>query len=367
MKRLLAVSISASLAFVACDTDSNLNNCNYDESAMLTNYADNIIIPRFENLETSLQLLEGSVDAFEANPTAGLLGEIQVAYRAAYLQYQRCSAFAFGPGLIDGLPFRNRFNTFPVNTTLVESNIAAGADVATSPQSSVGFPAIEYLIFPSNGQTTQNLVDAFTVEVDAVNRMNYLKGLSAELRTASSSISSDWEAYRSVFISNTGTAVGTSISMMVNEFNRDFEVLKNFKFKIPLGKLNGGVVLPDKVEGYYSGLSVDLAKAQVDALKDLYNGVGDNNADGEGLYEYLDCLKTEASAGGSLADYISDRFNTIYTKLEAIPDPLTTALQTNKPVVDDAYTEMQMTVPYIKHEMTTAFGVQINYESGDGD
>lgn len=367
MKRLLAVSISVSLAFVACDTDSNLNNCNYDESAMLTNYADNIIIPRFNDLATATELLHGSVQAFQNTPSLGMLDEVRVTFRAAYGQYQRCSAFGFGPGLINGLSFRDRFNTFPVNTTTVESNIIAATPVSASAQSSVGFPAVEYLIFPANGETDQDVLDAFTIQADATNRMNYLLGLTEELRITSNDIHTGWQNYRGSFIGNTGTAVGSSISLMVNEFNRDFEVLKNFKFKIPLGKLNGGVVLPDKVEGYYSGLSLELAKEQVDALKDLYNGMGENNADGEGLYEYLDCLKTEASAGGSLAEYISDRFNGIYTKLDAIPDPLTTTLQTNKPVVDEAYTEMQMTVPSIKHEMTTAFGVQINYESGDGD
>jgi hypothetical protein len=367
MKKLFAVSAIVSLAFTACDTDSNLNSCDYDESAMLTNYADNIIIPRFDDLATATELLHGSAQAFQNSPSLGTLDEVRVFYRAAYKQYQRCSSFAFGPGLVDGLPFRDRFNTFPVNTTAVESNISSGTSVGQSAQSAVGFPAMEYLIYPADGQTNQDILDAFTTGADAAQRMVYLVGLSEELKNTSGTISDEWQTYRDAFVSNTGTAVGTSISMMTNEFNRDFEIMKNFKFKVPLGKLNGGVVLPDKVEGYYAGNSVELATEQTAALKALYLGVGENNADGEGLYDYLDCLKTESSAGGSLADYISERFDLIQQKLDVVPDPLSETLQTNKPIVDEAYTEMQMTVPSIKHEMTTAFGVQINYESGDGD
>ena len=366
MRKLLAIC-ALSIAFAACDTSENLNNCNYDESAMLTNYADNIIIPRFDDLSVSTQLLHGAVLAFQADPTIGTLVEVKISFKAAYVQYQRCSAFAFGPGLINGLPFRDRFNTFPVNTNLVESNVTTDAEVSASPQSAVGFPAVEYLIFGEIGQTEQDVLDAFTMGNDAVNRVNYLIGLCDELQSTSANISSNWETYRSSFVSNSGTAVGSSISLVTNDFNWDYEIMKNFKFKIPLGKFNGGVVLPDKVEGYYAGISSELAQEQISALSAVYLGVGENGADGEGLYDYLDCLKAEVSSGGSLAEYISGRFDAIQQKLDAVPDPMAETLQSNKPLVDDAYTAMQMTVPSIKHEMTLAFGVQINYESGDGD
>jgi predicted lipoprotein len=80
----------------------------------------------------------------------------------------------------------------------------------------------------------------------------------------------------------------------------------------------------------------------------------------------LECLQTQ-SGDKLLSEAIAEKFEDISSQLAQIPDPMSETLMTNKPLVDDAYTQMQMTVPLIKHEMTTAFGVQINYDSGDGD
>ena len=366
MRKLTVILVSVSLAFTACDTNSNLNNCDFDESAMLVNYADGIILPRINDLATTTQALENAINAFVANPSTSLLLEARSSFKVAYKQYQRCSSFAYGPGLISGVPFRDRFNTFPTNTNFMESSITAGTAVSASPQSVVGFPAVDYLLFGSDGETDEAVVEKFTTGPSATNRCTYLSQLSAELKSTTESIQQGWDGYRSTFIGNTGSALGTSISMMGNEFNRDYEIMKNFKFKVPLGKLNGGVVLPDKVEGYYSGISSELAAEQMSAIKDFYLGISETGTDGQGLADYLECLQVESSEK-LLHEAILERFQTIENELAQVPDPMSETLSSNKPVVDQAYTEMQMTVPLIKHEMTTAFGVQINYDSGDGD
>jgi predicted lipoprotein len=366
MKRIVGLVIMVSLALGACDTDSNLNNCDFDETGMLTNYADGVIQPRFNDLVTATTLLKGSVDAFVSTPTIGLLNEARITFRAAYNQYQRCSQFAFGPGLINGVPFRDRFNTFPTNTSILETSIENGTAVTASPQSVVGFPAVDYLLFGTEGETDQQILDKFTTVTSATNRIAFLVELAAELQNTSESIADGWIGYRSQFIGNTGSSNGSSISTLVNEFNRDYEIMKNFKFKVPLGKLNGGVALPDKVEAFYSGISTELSESQTEAIREFYLGISESGVDGLGLDDYLECLQTE-SGDKLLSEAISDQFQLIFEKLDLVADPLSEELVNNKPLVDDAYQAMQDAVPMIKHEMTTAFGVQINYESGDGD
>lgn len=366
MRKLVIMCLGLLVAVTACDTQPNLNNCDFDESAMLTNYADDIIMPRFGNLETGVILLDGVIASFSANPTLGMLTEIKVTFGATYVAYQRCSSFAFGPGLIDGVPFRERFNTFPTNTAAIDQNIANATAVSVSPKSAVGFPAIEYLIFGDGTQSDQEVFDLFTTDSNASNRLSYLQELSAELKTTTLQINQGWQNYRSSFVSNLGASAGSSISLLVNEFNYDFEILKNFKFKIPLGKLNGGVILPQNVEGFYTGGTALLAVEQASASLEVFLGVGENLTDGQGLYDYLVCLDTK-SGDRLLADEIKEGFELIIEKLEAIPDPMSETLASNKPIVDAAYTEMQMMVPNIKHDMTSALGVQISYQDADGD
>ena len=373
MSKLFKACIGLLLISLACNTpNDNLVNCDFDQPAMLTNYADEIIIPRFADLEIGMLFLEGSFNAFEDNPTIGLMNEIKVSFGAVYTSYQDCSPFGFGPGLINGVSFRARFSTFPTNTSVINSNILSGVDVSASPASTVGFPAIDYLLFGEPGMTDAQVFELFTTDANAANRRAYLGQLITEMKTITEQINADWGSYRSTFIANTGNSAGSSLSLLVNEFNYDFETLKNFKFKIPLGKFNGGVVLPETVEAYYAGGSVQLATRQTSAMKRLFLGVGENGADGLGLYEYTLCVKplteNEQNQGlVTLADDISEQFIEIETALELVPDPLSETLQNNKPLVDEAHTQMQMMVPLIKHEMTSALGVQISYQDNDGD
>ena len=373
MRKVIGLVAGFCFLCMSCNTpDDDLVNCEFDQTAMLTNYADNIIIPRFENLKTGLVLLNASVQSFVADPTPGLLVEVRVTFGAAYLAYQDCGTFAFGPGMINGVPFRERFNTFPTNTVAIEQSVSNGTSVSSSPKSAVGFPALEYLIYGDGSLSEQEISDLFASGTNAEGRKAYLQGLAAELDATIGQMISDWGSYRSQFISNVGTAEGTSISLLVNEFNFDYETLKNFKFKIPLGKFNGGIVLPETVEAYYSGRSAQLAIRHLAGLKRLYGGIGENGADGLGIQDYLACLRpltsTQQQNGETtLASDIAEQFLDAEAALELIPDPMSETLTTNKQVVDDAYLQLQMMVPMIKSELTSALGVQINYQDNDGD
>lgn len=372
MRKLILTGALMCCGMISCDTSPQLVNCDFDESAMLTNYADNIIIPRLSDLDVSLLLLHSSAQQFAGTPSIGLLNEVKVSFGAAYGQYQECSMFAFGPGLISGVPFRERFNTFPTNATEIESNIQNGVQVSACPKSTVGFPALDFLLFGESGITTEDMLTLFTTDVNASNRMQYLLGITSELTTTASAIKTGWETsggnYRQQFISNTGTAEGTSIGLLVNEFNYDFETLKNFKFKVPLGKFNGGVVLPEKVEAYYAGGSALLAKRQAEAFKNLFTGSSSNGSDGIGLDDYLTCLEAKSTVtSADLTTETIEQFDVIIASIDAIPDPMSEALVSNFDLVDDAHTELQRLVPLIKYDMTTALSVQLNYQDNDGD
>lgn len=369
--RKLFICLSIVFGVASCDVSPNLVSCDFDEKEMLTNYADEIIIPRIAALSLSLILFESSVQQFAVTPSIGLLNEARIFYGTAYTQYQECSMLAFGPGLIDGVPFTERFNTFPTNTTTINANVTNGTAVSVSPRSAVGFPAVDYLLFSEHGTSNDDVLALFITDPLATNRKAYLQELAMEMKTTSAQIEQAWLAtggnYRQEFIDNTGTAEGTSISLLINDFNFDFEILKNFKFKIPLGKFNGGVVLPEKVEAFYSGGSAQLAQRQTEAFKKLYEGMGTNGTNGPGLYEYLTCLETEGTSGALLADEISDQFESIVQAVNAVQDPMSESLITDFTTVDNAYLQMQMMVPKIKYEMTSALGVQINYQDNDGD
>jgi predicted lipoprotein len=369
--RKILVLLAIIMGGVSCDTSPDLVNCDFDEQEMLSNYSDELIIPRLTDFSLSLFLFESIVNEFAATPSIGLLNEVRILYGTAYLQYQECSAFQFGPGLISGVPFTERFNTFPTYTLAILDNVSNGLEVTSAAKSSVGFPAIDYLLFVEPGTSNDDVLSLFTADALAANRMTYLQQLATELKTVSAQMEQGWLAsggnYRTTFINNTGTAEGSSISLLANSFNFDFETMKNFKFKIPLGKFNGGIVLPEKVEAYYAEESIQLVKAQLESFKLIYEGTGTNGADGPGFYEYLACLEITSMSGGLLADDIRSQFESIEQALEPVSDPMSEALVSDFATVDNIYSQMQIMVPKIKHEMTSALTVQINYQDNDGD
>lgn len=347
-----------------CKPDEQVN-CDFDQAGMLTNYAENLIVPAFTELNLGNTLLKGSIDLFVSDPNTANLVEVRIAWLAAYKAYQRTSMFAFGPAVIGGAPFFERFNTYPTDYTAIEARIAAD-EVITGDYSValVGFPAIEYLIVGDGSQSEQEVVDAFIADPS---RGQYLSSLAEELLTTSTAIKNDWASYQGSFVANTGTADGSSESLLINAYIQDFEIKKNFAFKIPLGKFNGGVVLPEQCEGFHSGYSAELALEQMMASARAYAGISSSGANGLGLDDHLDCLKYGEEDGVYLFTRIVSQYDEIEVAVDAIPDPMSETLISDKPVVDDAHTLMQQLVPMIKRDLTAAIGIQISYVDSDGD
>jgi predicted lipoprotein len=369
LKRHLLLFCLIAFATTSCDTDGgDTVNCDFDAAAMRTNYADGIIIPQLEEWHLSTQVLVSMANYFASQPNAENLVELRITFFASYKVFQEVSSFAYGPGVINGQAFRDMVNTFPTNANIINSQVVAGnVNAAVNPVSTVGYPALEYLLFGAQGATQAEVVSTFNDGPDAADRVAYVVSLVQHLNSIAQGQVDGWETYRATFINASGSGEGSTLEQLVNQFNRDLENLKNYKLQIPLGKFNGGVVIPDQLEGYYSGGSAQLANAQLQALRNIYLGVGANGSDGLGLHDYLECLRAGEDADGLLSEAISDQFQAIADAFMLLEDPLSQQLVNNKPVVNDAYVQLQMMVPLVKREMSSAMGVQISYVSGDGD
>ena len=154
--------------------------------------------------------------------------------------------------------------------------------------------------------------------------------------------------------------------MLVNQLNYDFELLKNAKIGIPLGKKTFGTPIPAKVEAFYSTQSLVLVTEHLKSISTIYLGKNLQNAHGLGLDDYLAHLKAQHSLG-LLNDVIKNQFTLAETKLAAIPGTLSQAVVSNPAVVDAAYAELQKLVVLLKVDVPSALGVLITYQDNDGD
>ncbi len=298
-----AVIISGSLFFSCsregCMDEKALNysdkaknengSCLYDNSvilsAMLNDIGENIILPRYHKMDSLTQVLDASIQYFTSNISEANLIIVQQKLKQTELAWQKCSTFEFGPAEDNSL--RTHVNTFPTDVLSIEDKIVSGSYDLNSFLATgyKGLPAIDYLVNKNDNNTT---VSDFQ---SASNRVTFLENLSSSLKIYISKVYLGWIAsngnYIETFVSSEGSDVSSSLSLLINQFNYDYELLKNAKIGIPLGKATLGRPKPKQLEAYYGKISAELANESIKGLFNLYNGISESGIDENGFRDYL--------------------------------------------------------------------------------
>ena len=342
----------------------------FDRAGMLTNIGNNIIIPDYQNLSAAVNTLDSAIAAFNTNPNATNLTNVQTIFKNAYRAWEVCSVFQFGPADTEFLT--TNCNTFPVDSNRVNTNINSGSYTlsAATNVSAKGFPGIDYLLFGTGINNTEILA-RYTTTSDAANRRQYLADISAEIKTNVSYVLNAWLPaggnYIHTFVAATGTDVGSSTGQLVNQLDLDLDNLKNYKIAIPVGKQSGGTLYPNEVEAYYCGISSELLTLQVKGLQSLYLGKSAAGIDGLGFDDYLIQIGAKASDGSDLNTSIKNQFTSAITKCQAMPDPLSTTVSSQTSLVNASYQELQKLLVLLKTDMPSALAILITYSDNDGD
>jgi len=350
----------------ACD-ESGPEKVDFDREAMLVNMADGLIIPAYADFQSKAEALHTSIQEFADFPNVDQLEEARATFKAAWKSWQYVGYFEFGPAMSANL--RNNLNVFPTDTEQIQANIASGSyDLASAVNiDAKGFPALDYLLF-GVGETAQNIAGYYDDETLGNERTAYLKAVSGEINELAGEVSEEWQNYRTTFVSSLGTETGSSTALLVNELNFHYDQrIKNGKIGIPAGKKSLGETLPDKVEALYSGMSVELAVAGLQAFQDIFTGTSfANQQNDSGLDDYLNALNAQYNEE-SLSSAILNQIELGIDATKDIPPPLSDAVDTHSENVDNAYLEIQRLVALIKVDMTSALGVLITYQDNDGD
>lgn len=339
----------------------------FDKTAMLKNYADTIIIPAYSTMQQKIAVLQTASDAFLNAPSALAQASLKAAYESAYLQYEKIAAFQFGPAetaLLDvflnfsgGLDYN--FNTsgaltgFSIDSVTIENNIISGTyDLSSMTRSSFyaqGFPALNYLYFGPNA------IAKFST--NTAKRNNYVNDVLTRMKMLVDKVATGWPSYRTEFIANTKTNVGSPIGNLVNQFAYQMDLLKGPRIGWPFGKQSNGIIFASKCEAYFTGTSLALAIENLSSLKNTYTG-----STGRGIDDYLVSLNK-----ASLNNDVLAQFDAALSALRAIPNPLPASFSTNAPSIDAAYKEIQKLLTLLKTDVASATAVQITFMDNDGD
>ncbi|MEO1653856.1 MAG: imelysin family protein, partial [Bacteroidota bacterium] len=332
---------------------------------LLSNFEANLIRPAFNQLNAEVETLAAEAVDFVDNSSAENLQALQEAWIQAFTSWQAVSAYNFGPGDRTLGDLNQVIGTFPVNTAAIEQAIIDQDFSLDNFQLDVrGFLAIEYLIF--NSGDNQPILNNFNIKANSTSRKQYLLALINHVEGEVDDVTTAWNSFGATFLSQDGTDVGSSVSLLYNDFVASYEQIKNFKVGLPAGKRPGQTTTsPEKVEAFFSGQSISFLKAHFNTIVNIWQGIGQDGQDGVGFREYL--LSVEG--GAELVESTELQIEVINSMLNALPEntPLSQLIESNPDQVDQLHTELQRHTRFFKSDMSSLLGLSITFNSGDGD
>lgn len=369
LKIFLILSISSAFLLTSCKEDDVQDPCSsdFDQVALFSNVADNIVIPSYENLKSRIDELSIMTQSFVDNPTENSLNELRIAFKESYLTWQSAAQFEFGPA--EDVFLRNSLNNFPANTGQIEFNIENEVNNFDQPDTyDQGFPALDYLLFGIAG--SDDLTETVKIYTENLNREKYRKYLSdlvTDMEFKVTSTHDEWKnSYRDAFVTKTGTAAGNSLSQIINGWNENYELIKRNKIGVPSGVLDLNFPLPDKVEAVFSGISSSLAIEALNASLRLYLGVGKTGTNGIGLDDFLNEINAEKN-GKTLDEVIQEQFANAINAVSELPDPLSESIENDEMPTVLAYNEITKQVVNIKTDLPSVLCISITYIDNPSD
>lgn len=367
---ILSILSIANACKTKVDSPDEDNN-GLERSAMLTHYADEIIIPAYANFNTSFKYFLIAADTFINNPTDPNLGILKNTWANSYTEWQKVEMFDFGPA--EKQTLRNFYNIYPADTTGILNNInnpSANLEVPAS-YAQQGFPALDYLLNGFGSDRNRQLA-FYTDAAQGTKRLAYLKRICDRMNGLLQVVITDWNGpYRETFISKTGLDIGSSTSLMVNGIVLHYErFIRSGKFGIPSGAMLNGVISPDKVESFYQkDLSGEFAQTAHQSYVDFFNGKSVKTGTiGPSLKTYLDALGAKDGLTGMLLTQIlNEQFQKVKQKMDLLDSNYHWQILNNNQAMKDVFNEMQAATRMLKVDMTSAMSITITFTDNDGD
>lgn len=357
----------------ACESDNDAtdgvdnppSNVSFDRTPLLENWADNIIIPAYNDFVTRAQAMTADAVAFQELPSLENLENVRASWLDAYTIWQRVSMFENGPAETIGL--RLQLNTYPADTNQINTNATTGDYnlSLSSNRDAKGFPALDYLLY---SQPIEDLITFYNGD-QGPNFLAYLVDVVQDIEALSTQVRDEWSSgFRDDFVNNNGSSANASVDRYVNDYIFYLERnLRAGKMGIP-GGVFSGTVDANLLEGrFIATISNDMFLEGLNAIQNFFEGRSyTTGANGLGLDDYLDTLDVNAN-GTLLSTVINDQFDLARNAVENL-DSFQNELSINPPSAFlEAYGEVQRLVPLLKVDMVSALSIGIDFVDADGD
>ena len=361
---IFIVFIISLISSCSDDNDEKEPTDNFDRSAMLEFWSDEIIIPALENYDQKLTSLESATNDFVTNKDEISLASLRNVWLDAYKAWQYVAMFDIGKA--EEIGYRNFVNLYPTDTILINQHIKNQQYNLELPSTfdAQGFPALDYLLYGLSDDTNEQLT-----MLGQAGYTTYLSELITRLKTLNAMILNDWESgFRDTFIANDGSSATASTDKTVNDFLFYYEkFFRAGKIGIPGGVFSGSAI-SNAVEAPYSGsFSKMLFFEAFNAIENFFNGRSFNGQqNGTSLKQYLDHQK-QANDTEDIALQVNQQWQVSKTSAQQLLDNFKEQVEQDNIKMLETYDEIQKVVVLLKVDMMQALNIQVDFVDADGD
>ncbi len=347
-------------SFISCNSDSDTNGggFDYDVTTVLTDWVNEAIVPEITSAKTTTDHLVSAFETFETDQTLENFTALKEAYFNAYLSFQIIEKYNFDTA--ENISFSGFLNSYPVNSTQIDTYIASGTFSAETLESSVlqkdkqGFPALDYL-FNGLGTTETENFEALTTQ-----HIDYISAVINRISSLTTEVSNSWdEEAKAAFISNTSSSLSGSMNIVFDRYVTNFErKIREAKVSIPAG-VRSVETQPSKIESLYgSELSKDLLQEAFEGFESFYLGANDSMS-------FSDLLQGigRSDIDLKMKEYIA----TIFEKISAIDPDLKLQVETDALKLVEIHDAMQSLVGVLKTDIKSSLSLSIITQDNDGD
>ncbi len=303
----------------------------FDATTMLNDFANNIVLPTYTDLDNKAGALLSAVKALEDDTSQGNLEKAQQAWVATRIPWEQSEAFLFGPVDTQGLD--PALDSWPVDRVNLQSVLDSGDSLTVDFVSGLedtqkGFHTIEFLLFREGNQRKAS---------DITDReLEYLVSTTENLKASTSQLRLAWAPEGENFVSavaqaGTGSAVYPSQSAAVQEV------------------VNGMIVIADevangKISDPYNESDTTLVESQFsfNSIADFQNNIrGIQNVYGKGINGFVN------GKDAALDARFQQEVQAAIDAIGAIPDPFRDSITANRGAVQaaiDAVSKVQQTL-----------------------
>lgn len=346
------------LSVISCRDDDPITEEDTLFAAQLSALYTNVIAPDMAVMVAASEDLRLSAEALELGVDLTAINDLQTKLKTARIAFQHLSHLNFGPA--EETDTFLKVNTFPADTSAIANNADAGSnDVSNFDE--LGLPTLAWMLHHADDAT---LVDYFSDSDLGDERRNHLLYLATQLDLTLDLHQQAWTSgFATDFRNATGASAGSGMSLYVNGLIQDYEKLKRDKVALPLGLLTLGIPLADRTEAFHGGYSVELALNNLQSVRRAFTG-----SEGSGIDDLLDELGAwHGATSQNLSTAILEQLDAAELALQAVPDPLSSAIESDPDAVETAYNELQAAVSMLKADMPSALGISITFSDNDGD